>query len=447
MTGKKKARKQNINSMTRPPKKLLNRLLGHYQFGRLIQNGRYNDAEKLALEITQDFPKHQFAWTILGAVLRETGRKSEAVDANQLVVELFPQNAAAHSNLGITLKELGRLHEAEASHNKAIALKPDFAEAYYNLGITLKELGRLDEAEASYNQAIALKPDFADALLNRSRLLFDKAHYGAALRDADASISEKARALSLASLYALGRVREIYKRLEIQSKSNAENLSLAAFAAFISEVDQKPTAYNFCPNPIDFIHIANLSSHLNDSVEFVEGIIEELNKIKTIWEPPEKATISGFQSLININLFKNPDAKIAELEAIIINEIEVYYLKFQNEQCSFIQKFPTTRNLHGWTVILKQQGHQISHIHPDGWLSGVIYLKVVPSLGKDEGAIEFSLNGEHYCDVNSPSLTFQPEVGDIVFFPSSLHHKTIPFTTDVDRIIVSFDLIPKAAIR
>tara|TARA_B110000971_G_C19548588_1_gene293501 strand:- start:37 stop:255 length:219 start_codon:yes stop_codon:yes gene_type:complete len=72
----------------------------------------------------------------------------------------------------------------------------------------------------------------------------------------------------------------------------------------------------------------------------------------------------------------------------------------------------------------------------------VIYLKVVPSLGKDEGAIEFSLNSELYYDVNSSSLTFQPEVGDIVFFPSSLHHKTIPFTTDADRVIVSFDLIP-----
>jgi hypothetical protein len=120
-------------------------------------------------------------------------------------------------------------------------------------------------------------------------------------------------------------------------------------------------------------------------------------------------------------------------------------LKFQNEKCSYIQKFPTTRNLFGWTVTLKQQGHQNAHIHTHGWLSGVIYLKVVPPLGKDEGAIQFSLNGEHYHDVSSPSLTFQPEVGDIVFFPSSLHHKTIPFTTDVDRIIVSFDLIPKAA--
>ena len=108
-----------------------------------------------------------------------------------------------------------------------------------------------------------------------------------------------------------------------------------------------------------------------------------------------------------------------KLKSIILNELDSYYLKFQSEQCSYIQKFPTTRNLFGWTVILKQQGHQNAHIHPGGWLSGVIYLKLVPSLGKDEGAIEFSLDGEHYHDVNYPSLTFQPEVGAIVFFPSS----------------------------
>ena len=48
---------------------------------------------------------------------------------------------------------------------------------------------------------------------------------------------------------------------------------------------------------MDFIHIANLSSHLNDSVALVEGIIEELNEIETIWEPSGKTTINGFQSL------------------------------------------------------------------------------------------------------------------------------------------------------
>ena len=108
------------------------------------QNGRLGDAEKLAVEITQEFPKHPFAWKVLGAILGALGRKSEAVDANQTAVALSPQDPAAHSNLGITLQELGRLDEAEASYNEAISLKPDFVEAHFNLGNTLKELGRLE---------------------------------------------------------------------------------------------------------------------------------------------------------------------------------------------------------------------------------------------------------------------------------------------------------------
>ena len=195
---------------------------------------------------------------------------------------------------------------------------------------------------------------------------------------------------------------------------------------------------------MDFIHIAKISSHTSDSITFIEGIIGELNDIKTIWEPSGKTTINGFQSLSGLNLFGNPTGKIAQLRSFIIDEIEEYYLKFQNEPCLYIQKFPTTRSLFGWTVRLKKQGHQNVHIHPSGWLSGVIYLKVVPSQDKDEGAIEFGLNSKEYHDANSPRLTLQPEVGNMVFFPSSLHHRTIPFTTDADRVIISFDLIPSA---
>ena len=66
----------------------------------------------------------------------------------------------------------------------------------------------------------------------------------------------------------------------------------------------------------------------------------------------------------------------------------------------------------------------------------------MPPLDKDEGAIEFSLNGDNYFDVNSPHLIHQPEEGDIVLFPYSLHHRTIPFSTETDRIVMAFDLLP-----
>ena len=66
--------KPNTTSAS-PPQQQLSNLLEHYQ------NGRLDDAEKLAVSVTQEFPKHQFAWKVLGAVLGATGRKSEAVDA------------------------------------------------------------------------------------------------------------------------------------------------------------------------------------------------------------------------------------------------------------------------------------------------------------------------------------------------------------------------------
>jgi tetratricopeptide (TPR) repeat protein len=143
-----------------PSQELLNSLLEHYQ------NGRLSEAEKLAVSIAQEFPKHQFAWKVLGAIFGQSGRTVEAENASQTSVALSPQDAEAHSNLGITLQELGRLDEAEASYKQATALKPDYAEAHSNLGNTLRELGRLDEAEASYKQAVELKPDYAEAHSN-----------------------------------------------------------------------------------------------------------------------------------------------------------------------------------------------------------------------------------------------------------------------------------------
>ena len=501
--------KSPIDNFSKPSQEQLDIMLKYYQ------TGLYTDAEKLALSITQEFPKHQFAWKVLAAVFIQTGRISESLIISQKSVQLNPQDAEAQNNLGVLLQQLGRLKEAEASYSKAITLKPNYAEAHFNLGNMLKELdrlkeaeasyrktielkydfaqahnnlgvllqqqgkfkeaeasyrkaieltpnyteahfklgkllkelGRLKEAEASYNQAIILKPDFTDVLEHRWKLLFEQKRYETALKDADLLISKRSRAFDLITLYALGRIEEIYKRIETHSKIDGENLRIASFSAFVAELEKKPTAYNFCPSPMDFIHVSNISSHLKNSTEFVKEVIGELNNVKTNWEPNDRTARKGFVTDQKFNLFASSSGKLAQLKAIIFDEINAYYLKFQEESCSYIKKWPSEIFLYGWHVVLKQQGYNTAHIHPSGWLSGVIYLKVVPALEKNEGAIEFSLNGEDYHHKNSPSLIFQPDVGDIVFFPSSLHHRTIPFTTDTDRIIISFDLKPEAAKR
>ena len=152
-------------------------LLQHYQ------NGRYGDAEQLAVSLSERFPTHPFSWEVLGVLLKQTGRLSEALNAMQKSVQLAPQDAEGHYNLGITLQELSRLDEAEASYRQAIALKPDLAEAHNNLGLALKEQGKLDEAEACFRQAITLNPDYAGAHNN----LGDTVHEQGKLDEAEAS--------------------------------------------------------------------------------------------------------------------------------------------------------------------------------------------------------------------------------------------------------------------
>ena len=152
-------------NLLEPSQQQLNNLLKYYQ------TGQYTDAEKLSLSITQEFPKHGFAWKVLAAVLKQKGRINESLIISQKSVQLDPQDAKAHNNLGIIMREMGRLEEAEASYRQAIKLKPDLAEAYSNLGIVMKELGRLEEACSAFIQAINLNPNFTDAYANLAFLI------------------------------------------------------------------------------------------------------------------------------------------------------------------------------------------------------------------------------------------------------------------------------------
>ena len=156
--------KIHIN-VSKPSHEKLNTLLKFYQIGQ------YVDAEKLSLSITEEFPKHPFAWKVFGAILKKKGRISESLVAHQKTVQLDPQDNEAHINLGVILLQQGRLDEAESSFKQAKTLKPEYVEVYIHLGNLMNELDRLDEAEESYEQAIKIKPDLIEAHYNMGVIL------------------------------------------------------------------------------------------------------------------------------------------------------------------------------------------------------------------------------------------------------------------------------------
>ena len=251
----------------KPTQKELNDLIQFYQ------TGRYVDAEKISLTITQKFPKHPFAGKVLTGVLQQTGRIKESLAASQKCVQLEPQDSSAHYNLGNTLQELNKFEEAESSYRQAILLKPNYASAHYNLGNTFKKMNRFKEAESSYRQAITLKPDFALAYNNLGNTLQE-------LNKLEEAESSYRQAILLKPDFALG-----YSSLGflLQKIGKLEE----AISTFAKAIDINPQLSLPRKNLIQLLTI------YTPQEEFSHPIIRVNKEIKEIYQ---KENISGMIS-------------------------------------------------------------------------------------------------------------------------------------------------------
>ena len=203
---------------------------------------------------------------------------------------------------------------------------------------------------------------------------------------------------------------------------------------------KKTDPYPFCTNPLDFILKKNLNDYGNSSPALMDEIVQEANKLQLIWE--SRTTKFGFQG--SNDFFENCTENTDHLQSAALKAIDEYYNKFRSEKNVFIQSWPEKHKIKGWYNRLLKNGYQSSHIHAGGWLSGVIYLKTIDTLHNDEGAIEFGLHGYGLpiLDKNYPRKLYKPKSGDIILFPSSLFHRTLPFVQDTERCVVAFDLMP-----
>ena len=88
-------------------------------------------------------------------------------------------------------------------------------------------------------------------------------------------------------------------------------------------------------------------------------------------------------------------------------------------------------------------------MHKEGWLSGSLYLKLKKFEGSSEGNIIFDLDGGDYPTDGQdfPSKELNIEEGDIVLFPSSIFHKTVPFNISERRVTLAFDVKPDHLVR
>ena len=94
---------------------------------------------------------------------------------------------------------------------------------------------------------------------------------------------------------------------------------------------------------------------------------------------------------------------------------------------------------------MKSGGELRPHMHENGWLSGAVYINMPDKQETNEGNFVVCVD-EDLRTENRETDAFQNidvSTGDLVMFPSSLLHYTIPFTSLEERTVLAFDVRPR----
>ena len=98
-----------------------------------------------------------------------------------------------------------------------------------------------------------------------------------------------------------------------------------------------------------------------------------------------------------------------------------------------------------WSVRLGAGGFNVTHSHPVGWLSAVLYVALPDDPGSaPAGALQLGAPPDELGLDLAPYAVIPPRLGQLVVFPSILWHGTYPFAAG-ERLNIAFDVVPTSA--
>lgn len=115
----------------------------------------------------------------------------------------------------------------------------------------------------------------------------------------------------------------------------------------------------------------------------------------------------------------------------------------------WVRARPSVALLHNWCVMTDADGFEEWHVHQHGWLSGVYYVDVPPTVAAAtgrEGCIAFGLPedlvGGAVANAYGEQIV-RPANGLLLLFPSHTYHRTFAHGSAHRRICLAFDIKPQ----
>src|SRR5216684_834684 len=145
----------------------------------LVREGRAADAEQAYRDVLAEHPDLKSGWAECFELLRDQGRREDALRLAEGARAQFGDQAFALALKGAALIELERYREALATLEQAVESDPDLALVWHELGYAAFRLGDKNRALLALDRAFALEPH-TETLRLRGRILRDAGRYQAA---------------------------------------------------------------------------------------------------------------------------------------------------------------------------------------------------------------------------------------------------------------------------
>ena len=145
----------------------------------LVREGRVADAESAYRGLLKHHPDLKPCWAEYFELLRNQGRPEDALRLAESAAAQFGASAFPYTLKGAALVDLERFGEALGSLEQAIEHDPDLALAWHELGLAAYRLGDRNRALLALDRAFALEPH-SETLKLRGRILREAGRYQAA---------------------------------------------------------------------------------------------------------------------------------------------------------------------------------------------------------------------------------------------------------------------------
>ncbi len=408
---------------------------------KLFNGKKFAELKIAANDILKNDPENPDALNALALSYRNLGDSTKAKETFIKLVNLGPSKDYIFSNAGNLFYDLGNISQALQCHKHALKLNPNNLNSLNQIGLALSNQGKDEEAIKYYSKSISINKNIEASYDNLGNSLRNLQRYKEAADAYEKSNKVLSRCNQLECFYLLGEKELFYKKLDNLNKDNISHPLAASLSSHASIRYNEKDTHNFCNSPFEYIKKYDLlrDNKINDKM--IENFFRVINKLG-ISKKEQSLLSNGYQSSGNIFLIDNP--AIQDIRAIIETQINLYRSN-SDSKATFISNWPKNYTLYGWLIIMTDGGSLSGHMHKEGWLSGSLYLSRPPRALNNDGDIVFSLHGSNYPTEEKffENKIVNIERGNIVLFPSSLFHSTLPFNSKEKRVTLAFDIIPK----